>query len=126
MSAILITGFSACNKNTNNNVVQDNSTEISKSAISLPENILSYCQDSNGYVYYITLGDNEGIHKMLPNGNKDEIIFDLEDMDINGSTSVSIEYEDNKLIVKTKQLSELDENGNPSPEAPVMTYKFDL
>ena len=48
--------------------------------------------NAGGYVYYITLGDLEGVHRMLFDGSEDIILQNLDGMEIGANTKVSITY----------------------------------
>ena len=54
-------------------------------------NALAY-YNAGGYVYYITLGDLEGVHRMLFDGSEDIILQNLDGMEIGANTKVSITY----------------------------------
>lgn len=91
--------------------------------VSAPSTALASCE-YDGRLYYITLGDEEGIHKIDKDG--DEIISDLGDMPINGSTAVTAEAGDNAIIFSIQQLSQTDENGKAEEPSEILTYKLDL
>ncbi|GFI61234.1 hypothetical protein IMSAG049_00391 [Clostridiales bacterium] len=92
---------------------------------SVPSTALASCE-YDGYVYYVTLGDEEGIHKMLPDGSEDTIICGLEDIPIDGSTAVTAESGENGIIFSVQKLSQIDENGKASEPEEILNYKLDL
>lgn len=72
--------------------------------------VMDYCV-AGDWIYFVTLGDNEGIHKMSLDGTQDTIISPLPEIDISGSTAVSSELKNDCIIFKFQQMSQYDENG---------------
>ncbi|MBU3811274.1 MAG: copper amine oxidase N-terminal domain-containing protein [Candidatus Niameybacter stercoravium] len=88
--------------------------------------VLDYCVVGN-WVYYVTLGDQEGFHKMLLDGTQDTVICDFSQVgSLNGSTSVTSEYKGDSILYKVQQLRQYDGNGQLDPERPAYYYKLDL
>lgn len=87
--------------------------------------VMDYCV-AEDWIYYVTLGDNEGIHKMALNGSQDTIICPLPKIDINGSTAVSSELKNDCIIFKFQQLCQYDENGELQAPKPASYYKLNL
>lgn len=88
-------------------------------------NALAY-YNAGGYVYYITLGDLEGVHRMLFDGSEDIILQNLDGMEIGANTKVSITYNGSSLIITAQELSQTDENGNVEKPHPVHRYEIKL
>lgn len=88
--------------------------------------VLDYCVIGN-WVYYATLGDEEGFHKMLLDGTQDTIICDFSKIrSLNGSTSVTSEYKGDYILYKMQALRQYDANGQLSPPSPIDYYKLNL
>lgn len=87
--------------------------------------VLNYCVVGD-WVYYVTLGDQEGFHKMLSDGSQNTVIHDLSGIDVNGSTAVTSQYENGFIIYKFQQMSQYDENGVLEAPAPSFYYKLNL
>lgn len=121
-SILIITSCASCSNNASKESVSSG-TETSEDGVL--ESALAYCE-ADGYIYYVTLGDNEGFHKMSSDGSDDVLIHDLEGISVNGSTAVTAEYEDGGVIFRFKQLSQTDENGEASDPAPTVSYKLDI
>ncbi len=86
---------------------------------------IAYC-NSEEYVYYITFGDLEGIHRMLSDGSEDILIRNLDGIDITANTSVTMEYKGTSIIFIMQELSQTDENGIAEKEYPVYKYELNL
>ena len=84
--------------------------------------------DDNGHpmVDDITLGDLEGVHRMLFDGSEDIILQNLDGMEIGANTKVSITYNGSSLIITAQELSQTDENGNVEEAHPVHKYEIKL
>lgn len=87
---------------------------------------LDYCIVGD-WVYYVTLGDQEGFHKRSLDGKEDTIINDFSKLvSVNGSTSVTSEYHETYILYKVQQLRQYDADGILEPPHPVYYYKLNL
>lgn len=87
---------------------------------------LDYCITED-WIYYVTLGDQEGFHKRSLDGKEDIIISDLSKLkSIDGSTSVTSEYHETYILYKVQQLRQYDSDGILELPYPIYYYKLNL
>ncbi|MHC1747101.1 MAG: stalk domain-containing protein [Cellulosilyticaceae bacterium] len=87
---------------------------------------MDYCVVGE-WVYYVTLGDQEGFHKMALDGSKDIVINNFSKiMNIGGSNAITSEVHENYILYKVQALCEVGINGVLDPPHPISYYKLNL
>ncbi|MHC1750592.1 MAG: stalk domain-containing protein [Cellulosilyticaceae bacterium] len=107
------------------NITHDNSKSLE---VRMKEiGVMDYCVVDD-WVYYVTLGDLEGFHKMSLDGTQDTRICDFSKVNypINGSTSVTSEVKDGYIFYKFQGLRQYDANGKLEEPHPIACYRLNL